>query len=164
MTVTDGEPILRLGVPASAVARERWTALTAWVVLLVVASVAHVLLPHPVVAIVAGLLVALSALATVVEALVLIPARRRAFRLEVTASAITVSRGRWVRRTDVIPLERVTVVRTRTGLWARRYRHCDITVVATTTEVSLPPLSRSDADVFASVVTNCPLGRDAAPQ
>jgi membrane protein YdbS with pleckstrin-like domain len=116
------------------------------------------------VTLIGGLVLAASALASTIDALVLIPARRRAFRLEVTAEAITMSRGRWLLREDVIPLGRVTVVRTRTGPWARLYRHSDITVVATTTEVLIPPLARDDAETFAAAVARRSPRRDAAPQ
>lgn len=82
------------------------------------------------------------------DLLVLQPARLRRTTIRVDTDGIRLTRGFMVRRTDFVPISRITVVRKEVGPIAKRFNLVDITIVSTTRDVSVPALTLRDAATF----------------
>jgi membrane protein YdbS with pleckstrin-like domain len=132
--------LLVIGMPATATTRARREGGVGAVALLVVGFCLGIFGSEPV-RIVSIAVTGVRLVLTAVESCWLETRRRRAFRLTITGGTVTIARGTLFRRVDTIPLDRVTIVRTSVGPISRRYGHVGVTLVATTQEVTLPPLS-----------------------
>jgi membrane protein YdbS with pleckstrin-like domain len=141
---TDGDScssaVLWIGLPPNVVTRVRRQGAVGSVFVIALGIVAWVFGSEIVKAVAFGIASLLLAV-TILECAWWETARRRAFRLSVGAAVVTVARGTVFHRVDTIPLARITIVRTRVGPFSRRYGHVNVTLVATTQEIALPPLS-----------------------
>jgi membrane protein YdbS with pleckstrin-like domain len=138
-----GRPAKRLlviGMPATATIRARREGGVGAVALLI-AGVSLGIFGSEAVRLVSTAATGVLLVITAVESCWLETRRRSAFRLTVTGRTVTIARGTLFRRVDTIPLARLTIVRTSVGPISRRYGHVGVTLVATTQEVTLPPLS-----------------------
>ncbi|WP_370544348.1 PH domain-containing protein [Frondihabitans sp. VKM Ac-2883] len=142
-------------MPANALARSRVSSLIAAAVFIAVSSLPVIIGNETVARIVALVDVAISLFA-LLELIWFEPIRQRSFFLEVNDRVITISQGRIFRHMRLVPIDRVTVVKTRSGPFSRLYDHVDASIVATTLDIRLPPLSRASFDAMVPLLSREP--------
>ena len=101
---------------------------------------------------IASVLLASIILVTLVESIWLVPRKRQFFRLTIKPTAVVARHGRLFRRVDVIPMNRIMVIRIHVGVIGRRYGLSQVTLATASMEIHLPPLTHRDAAAVAELV------------